>query len=289
MCVVMGVMSGAAWAQTEPGAKPGADPVAPPAEKEGGGAEDGVLRGPSVRTRSVAAATLIRRGFDGKVERLEVDPAQAALELLALTEEEKAATEKILTERAALLDRIVLDHLREVVELAQAAQSGDQAGTEELYAELARAGEPLRARGRLVEELAGVLDETKEAKLRGLVKEYWGAIVTERVSERGEDGKKRTMGEAVREEVTVAIGREIRGAYERVVGARVKEFDALIAKLELKPEVEAEIRRVVMDSFTSTFGKATEKEKAAVFREIYARLDARQRGLLLDEVMGAGR
>jgi hypothetical protein len=235
-----------------------------------------VLAGPKVKT-GVARKSLVEREFGGKLKRLDVDPAQAALELLDLSEEERIATDRVRFERAAIMDKLVTDNLREVAEMANAFQARDTMEGLRLLKELFDKADTWRARGRLEDELAAELSEPNAAELRRITKEYLDAAIAESAAEPGLNGKPRGRLGALMHERLTTLGHEIRQSYERTIGAGAKDLDALLKRLAVTPEQESVIRAVIQDTYVATYGKPTKAQQAAAFLKIYGELDAEQR------------
>lgn len=254
--------------QSDPGAAAPADTAAPPA-----------LSGPRVENPD-RPKSLVERDFAGKLKRLEVDPAQAALPLLDLNAEEKAATEKILNERAAIMDTIVTDNLREVVEMSQAFAARDAAAGLRLAGELFRKSGALVDRGRLVDELAGVLTEANAAELHRLTNEYLRAAIEESAQQNGVNGRPRGRQGAVAYERLAGWGNEIRLAFERTIVARGRELEDLLKQLGATPEQESKIRAVIEETYVATFGKPTKAQQTAGFIKIFGLLNDDQRAQL---------
>jgi hypothetical protein len=253
---------------TQPDPKPDAPPGAPdPAQ---------ALRGPKVEIPD-RPRSLVEREFSGRLKRLEVDPAQAALALLRLSPEEKAATDRILDERAAIMDKIVTDNLREVVEMAQAFAANDQAAGLRLAGELYRKAEPFVMRGRLVDELSAVLSEENAAELRRLTQEYWRAAIEESALEQGAGGRPRGRMGAVMHQRLTTLGHEVRQSLERTVIAQGREFEALLGRLGVTPEQESVIRAAVEEAYVATMGKPTRVQQVAAFLKVYGVLNPEQR------------
>ncbi len=257
---------------------------------------EAVLSGPKVEAKA-QARTLIERDETGRVRRLDIPPAEAALKLLDLDDATKEKTQAILDKRAAILDRIVKENLLLLVELSNATRSGDKEAARDLLRELAEKAEPLRTRGQLQEELSRVLPAEKSAELKQLVQEYARAIFADAEQARSSEsmegegaGERRSrrgaMSKAAQAEYVAAVGRELKRSYDRVVTAAVQDFDELIKALDLTPEQEAEVRRIATDHFQKTAGNPTPKQKGEVFAQVYAKLNAEQRRALLKRARG---
>jgi hypothetical protein len=235
-----------------------------------------VLSGPKVETARTQP-TLVEREFGGKLKRLDVDPAQAALGLLELSEKEKDGTSRVLIERAAIMDTFVTDHLREVAETANAFQAQDWAGGLRLLNELMDKAHAWRARGKLEDELAATLTEANAAELRRLTREYVSASLAELAEEPGTNGKPRGRLAAVALERLTVLGHEIRQSYERTIGAGAKDIESLLKRLGVTPEQESVIRAVIQETYVATYGKPTKTQQTIAFLKIYGALDSEQR------------
>lgn len=268
--VLLAAMPAALLSLTPPD-QPASNPPAPPAA-----AEPAVLAGPKVKTGE-GRKSLVEREFGGKLKRLDVDPAQAALGLLELSDEEKAATDRVLVERAAIMDKLVTDHLREVAEMANAFQAGHTIEGLRLLKELFDKADAWRARGRLEDELAAKLGDPNATELRRLTGEYADAALAESAAEPGLSGKPRGRIGALMHERLTTLGHEIRRSYERTIGAGAKDLDALLKRLAVTPEQESVIRAAIQEAYVTTYGKPTRAQQTAAFLRIYGVLDAEQR------------
>jgi hypothetical protein len=274
-------------------------------------ANDSPLSGPEVKAQT-GNKTLVERDFAGKLKRVEVHPAEAAVKLLNLDEPTRAKVDAVLAQRAATMDGIVRDNLKTIVQLAGARESGNRTELQRLMRELGEAAKPLRDRGALLNELVAALPEAEGKQLKAIVTEYFGALVQERAEEaKSADREAKPTGEMEKRpdtdtpgetganprrnrprggspsaaggmaaEIAAIAGGELKRAYERVVGQRSKDFDELIKTLNLTPEQEGKVRKLVGDSFTATYGKASPAEKAKVFLQVYALLDEDQKATL---------
>lgn len=245
------------------------------------------LAGPSVAA-AAQQRTLIERDADGKIMRLDRAPAEAAVRLLNLGPDVQRDVDRILTERAAILDGLVAEHLREIVEIAGANQSGDRAGAMRKLMELAPYAKPLRERGQVGEELARVLPEGQAKRVRQMVQEYTQALMAEEraaAQARGEEVNDRAL---TRAETLRLVGEEVRRSYERVVGQQAADFDKLIQLLSLSEEQESQVRKLVGDQFTQNYGRATAAQRAQVFAQVWRLLSSEQRAELLKHMRQRG-
>ncbi len=243
------------------------------------------LKGPTVATPG-ARATLVEYDFNGKLKVLDVPAEEAALKLLRLDEATKAKTEKILAERAAVLDKAVIENLELIAQIHSAGQSGDKAEALKLFAEFAKKLEPLKARGKLVDEMKSALPETEREKFAALVKDYNEAAVNDTVNQAKARGETLRGQEAVGRTVLQAVGREIKRSYDRQITSRTADYEALLAGLELRPEQETKIRNMVTDYVQQTKGNPTAEQKRDLFWKIHKELDKDQRRALVRHYRG---
>lgn len=242
------------------------------------------LAGPSVSEST--QATLVERDFTGRIKRTEVPPEEAALALLTLTTEEKAATARILAERAAILDKVVLGNIDLLLQLVSASAAGERAEQAELGARLGAQLQPLRDRGPLADELAGALAEDKGRRLKTLVREYWAAVVQEGTADARKAGEDVRPAQIIAREMRASVGQEIRRSYERQVTARVAELDKQLAAMGLSPEQEGKIRALITEYGQRTLLKPTEADRRRLFAAIMAELSPEQRRAFVKQVLG---
>lgn len=256
-------------------------PAAPatPASAPGAAPGDSPLSGPRLSAESVRRSILAREA-DGKVRRLDMHPAEAAVLILALDPAERAAVDRVLLDRAKQFDAVVRDHLKLIVDLQGARQVENRAELRRLLIEAQRVTQPIRDQGPLETQLAAVVAPEKGRELVAIVKEYTDAVEAEDAQNPPPRGMPNGPAAQRQRRALNDMGLEIRRAYERVVGQRVADFDALLAKLDLTPEQDGQIRKIAMDSFTNGYGKATPAERARVFRAIYNILSPQQRTTL---------
>lgn len=285
------------WGVVAASALPSAPVWADPPEMPSATEEDkGVLRGPRVSEGS-RRATLISRDFDGKIKRLDIPPEEAALELIAIPAEYRKEIDRVLAERAAILDKIVAENLLKLVEASNASKSGDKDEARRIYLELVEQAAPLRERGKLSDEIKDILPTDLAQQYERIRKEYWEAVLQEDIAvsqggmdnpRTGEAGSARAaqpktlLAAALRKEVGLAIGAEIKRSYERQAAARADDLRKFVDALQLTPEQEGKIRTILTNDFqqiqrNTPPGKRTPMQSVALVRAIAAELDADQR------------
>lgn len=287
------LLTSAAAAQPAPQKAPQKAPAQTKPANDAAHADDAAdaapLRGPAVDTTAKAAPSLVQRDFAGRIVKLDIPPAEAAAKLMTLDDDARAQVDRILLERSRILDKIVTDNLELLVRLQGAREGGEREEVARVFQELSAKAQPLRDRGQLAQELLGVLPDEQGRELRRLMQEYWQAIVKQELDDKKNPGgvmddaaapaanPRRDNREVMRQEMLAVVGGEIRRAYERTIGSAARDFDTLLAELNVTPEQESRIRKIVGDSFQASYGKATVQERTAVFAKVYEVLDEQQK------------
>jgi hypothetical protein len=274
-------VGGPARADDPPSTTPQPTPAAGPTSDPDADA----LRGPSLnRHPDRPERSIVRRDFQGRLKKLDENPAMAALGVLRLSPEEKQRVDKIVGDRAAALDTIVRDNLRLIIELAQAKQSGESESTRRLQAQVLEKASPFFKRGPLLGEVRPALTDEHFAELKRMVDEYNAVAADDRMGDPMTGPKKDNKLGALLAQGFEGFAAEARASYERVVGAGGKEFEALIRMLSLTSEQESGIRQKAGDLFQKTYGKPTKRQQFQLFMDIYAQLDVEQRHKLADYI-----
>ncbi|MFN0131344.1 MAG: hypothetical protein ACKVW3_02235 [Phycisphaerales bacterium] len=248
-------------------------------------AEGAALAGPKVSERSTT--TLIERDFAGKVKRLDTPPEEASLALLDLDEATRAATTRILNERAAIMDGIVRDNIDLLLKFVTARQGGDRAAIVSLLGEFNAKLEPLRARGELVDEIHDALPPAMRGRFTTLVTEYRKAVTDEAAGEAKTKGERARPRAAAMRERLADLGLEVKRSYERLIGAGQRDFEALIEELQLAPEQETKVRNLAQEYVQKTKGKPTPAQQRQLVTSIMAHLTPEQNKVLLSKLAAA--
>ena len=256
-------------------------PVATPAP----GSDADALRGPTLTKHpDRPERSIVQRDFQGRLKKLEENPAMVGLGKLALSAEEKQRVEKVIGDRAAALDTIVRDNLKLIIELAQAKQSGDTEATNRIQAQVLEKASPYFKRGTLMNEVHPALSEEHAAELKRMVNEYAAVVAEEKIADPMNGPKKENKVGALVAQGFEGFAAEAKASYERVIGGGGKEFESLIKLLQLTAEQESRIRQKAGDLFQKTYGKATKRQQFGLFMDIYAELDVEQRHRLAEYI-----
>lgn len=250
----------------------------------------GPLTGPSVDATK-AKRSLVERDYEGKVRRLEIPAEEAAIGLLGLSEMDRAKADEVIRERAATLDKVVIENVDLLLEMQTARASGDMAKVRDVIQRFTAKLEGLRSRGKPVDEIASALPEANREEYRRLVKEYHRAVYDELAQEAKSRGERWRPREIIARQVAQAVGAEVKRSYERQIGSRTQEFEQVLARLDLSPEQEAEIRRMVNQWAQEVKLNPTPTQRREIVEKVLSKLTPTQRRAALREFLAerAGR
>ncbi len=253
------------------------------------------LSGPQVQPQA-AEATLIRQSLDtGMIIRLETTPEEAALDLVGLNPQEREAVDKVLTERGAVLDKIVADNIPRLLKFQGLRQSDTPRERMQALTELARAMQPMeeynKSHGTLLRQVSGLIAPEKAAKVQQLVGDYRRAIMAEADATYPQDPKHDTPEKrqsALRgREMLLSVGADLRRSYDRQIAAKTAALNDLIAKLNLTPQQEGQVRTYASDfAQLAAAGKPTPEQRREFFQKVFTVLDDNQKLAMLSELYG---
>lgn len=244
------------------------------------------LAGPEVAPRA-AEPTLVRRTFGGRIQRLDVHPAEAALDLIQIDEDARQRAIAILDKRAAAMDKVVLDHLDLLTQIQPAVESGRVFHVLQIASQLHRDFEARAGTASLVDQLAGVLPLEDAQSLRRLVDEYWDALAAE---EGGEDVGRIEAFVIERRAALEVFGKEIERAFDRISmggAGDAQAWERILVALELSPEQERTIRAMGRDFYVESRFNPTRQETAEFLGRVYLQLDTDQRTKLFRLLLSA--
>lgn len=183
---------------------------------------DSPLAGPDVETEQ-AETTLIDRNIDGSMRRLDIPPAEAALEQMELSEGVRADIDEMLAARAAVIDGIVSKNLQQIQALRDGGEDGKPNRREQFRA-IRELFAPVLEDGPLEKRVADLLPESRRAEYLGMIAEHREA--------RGRQAMQRRMDE--------------RGIEAELLGDPMDEallFDGEFEPLDAPPPPRGERRR----------------------------------------------
>lgn len=244
-----------------------------------------VLGGPAV-VEAETGPTLVRLGYDGRLERLDAPPEEAALELLELAPALQATVDAYLGERAAAWDAWVSANYTEILAARSASHGGGEEGRRVRQSQTRKLMQdsPLATMGTLAEGLEDVLPPDVHEEVVALSDAYRAALAEDQANdptanrtpgaapggmregapgdasprERGRRGNtdRRNAGgrmAAFRARIDEATT-ELRRALDRTLGQASADFEDLIREAGLSPEGEALVRKRVQEFRSNAAG-----------------------------------
>ena len=269
-------------------------------DQDSGPGDTPLLAGPEVDA-GAAPASLIERGVDGSLKRLEARPEIIAIELLELDEASQQRVDAVLLARATQIDAFLRDHAALYNKLLGAAQARTRPDRADMR-EFRRVAAPLLT-PTLFDRLAESIPDDQSAELRRLVEEYNQALRAEYAGEAMESPQRRARGPmadragdgsrqrarrggrmerliADRQEL-LATQSEIGRALRTRVQIAQERTEELVAMLSPDMEQEAEIRRIIRTANEQAMSNGGERTSAAaLIAELYQVLSPEQRRTL---------
>lgn len=275
------------------------------------------LAGPKIAAKDAEKRTIVRRDFQGKLERLDERPEIAAVRLLPLDEATRAAVDKIIAERAVTVSQITLENYEAFVRMQAAFQGGAPATAEArqerlaIVRELREIAKPL-FEPPLVETLGKVMPSEHAEELRAMVAEYREAITASEAAERARQsgdeamtgektmeadereattqraGRRAARGERMRRLIDEQIyevrqvGREMARSFQNFVADKQQQGEELYALVEATPEQRAKIDAILRADGEGAAIMPTEAQRRERFQKILAVLTPEQRRKFMD-------
>ena len=154
------------------------------AQQDGPTDQPGLLAGPQVDT----PPTLVRYGFNGRLERLETRPEVAAALLLAgqrgIDPNTSAEVARVATQRDADLRELMVDRLDDIAAISDLVQAGEDEAARDHMRTLWRQFDRAMPHAPMLEDLGKALGPDLAPRLRRMVDDYWAALLAERMGDR---------------------------------------------------------------------------------------------------------
>lgn len=251
---------------------------APPAETEP------PLAGPMIEPGD--RDTLVVYEYGGQLQELGLPPAEAALEMLDLDEATAERVGRILTDRAMLAERLIIENFELVSQGEAVESSGTRLEKGVFFLRVVNALRPLIARGPLEDEIRAVLPDAAAGRYDALLGEYWQAVGKSRVAAARAKGEELRPRKAVREARRDQLGKEVELAAKRALQSERFAVDYLTKGLDLSEGQRSRIGALVTDFVARTMGDATQQDKERLFVEVIAYLSEGQRAKIIDRIRG---
>ncbi|MCE7973109.1 MAG: hypothetical protein DYG92_02105 [Leptolyngbya sp. PLA1] len=242
------------------------------------------LGGPKVREEP-ARPTIITRNFDGSVKPPEGTAEEAVLDLLGLgsmgaSPEDHEAAERvrvILAKRGKVLEDFVFDNVALLTKLDTAGNTGDKADQLALLAEAFRKLAPLREGGPLSSQIRAALPRGKAEQFDAILREYWEAVIADRMSRAKPEGGFPSRLEAIAAARLESLGREIERSFYRLLMSGEFIYRVATRGLTLTPEQSRRLRAVIEEHYRVTGGNDDEAANRRLFAKSIAVLDDDQK------------
>jgi hypothetical protein len=264
---------------------------APPAEQAPPVAP---LAGPSAGP-TTAPTSLVAFDLDGRLIRLDLHPAEAALRLVTLSPASRERTDRVLLERAKILDALLAENLDLLVELGSAGAAAKNGGQREKMEALSllvkvagRIAPKLNANGMLDARISAALDPAERRDWQRLVEEYNAAVAKDGVVEDGVVTRKGNRFECLVAESFRLVGKEVERSFQRQFGQGEKDFERALAAIGMTPEQEQKVRGLIADFLAKTKYKPTEAQKALLALQVLAWLNPEQQKIAIAQFRDGG-
>jgi hypothetical protein len=241
-----------------------------------GDAASQTLAGPAVSIPS-ERATLVEWSYDGRLNRLKEPPEIAALSLLDLSVEEQAEVDRVVAERTAVVDAIVLSSISQFQRLDGARVAGDYAQVGRSLSALAVKLKPLTERGSLSSELVRVLSPQHATQMATLTTEYHRAVMRDERIASEREGRKFSVIEALAKSRAEALTQAIERSLERTLVAEGDQFEILMQRVGFRPETEQMVRAKAQEFIERTEFNPTKEQQEAFLAEVFLSLDREER------------
>lgn len=289
---------------------------APPQDTTQRHAPHGLLSGPSVD----APPTIVRYGFNGRLERLESRPELAAALLIAgrqgVSADVTAALRQVAADRADALRMLMVDDLDTIAAISDLVRAGEEEAARDQTRTLWQRFDPHTPYAPMLEPLADVLGDEHEQLLRDIVNEYWSALLAERMGPRlqqrlgidsdpAADSPMQDQMQANPQRVPVdpalvmqsddpvvlatrdrlafqMFQQEIRQAYDQTLARYRELLESIDQAVSPTQAQSARVREIVLAHIKDTRLQATPSQRRQTMLAIYREFDQTQRERLYD-------
>lgn len=242
----------------------------------------GPLAGPRVATTQRTG--IVQTEMSGRVLRPEKVIEQVAVERLTLSDDVRKRVDRVLLERAALIDRFVTDNLL----LLNQAQTVGAAGTLKEKVTLFFVGldriRPAVGGPRLQDRIEAELPPDSAREFRAALREYWNALIAEAAATKPQDPPPPWavyLGESL-----ASLGREIARSFQRQESSGTLVVDYLMADLGLSEKQLEIVREMKFDLLERSGMKPSVEEQKKLVIGVVAYLNEKQRDTLIKRFAG---
>lgn len=252
---------------------------------------------PATTTPAQAAPglTLIKQDpTSGKVLRVEA-PEEAAMELVGLTPEEKAAVDRVLQARYAMLDAALSANIGTLLKTQGLRKDDNRTEQMQALVELRKQVLPKieaynKENGTLTANLQTVLPAEKFAAVTKLASDYRQATFTESMATfrtSAEKDEQRRQAQVRGMETMMAFGFEVVRSVDRKQAAKSSDpmaLAGLVTEVKATPEQELKLHGLVGEYLA--IGQPTTMQRREFFKKFFIELDDRQKLVLMSHLYG---
>jgi len=252
--------------------------------------ESAPLAGPDIGEGGRAKLpSIIQRTFEGTLQRLDIWPEEAAIELLDLTDESREQINDILASRAAAIDKVVSENLDDLLKLANDGEGGRWFGAlTRMRAFQKKINARLEDTRPLVEQFTEVLPMEQADELTRMVDAYWDAFAADEVGEEVEKlGGRMKASIAEKAESLRIMGEELGRSYQRIEKSAAVYAEYFIRELGFTGENAQHVRNEVREFLSTVDDPENIKDDdwIPVIRGLYKKLDSEGREKLFEFIL----
>ncbi len=277
------ILAGHAPAQTSPAGTPTTAPTPSRAPAQPPATND--LSGPKVAQPS-AGLTLVKKNFNGGLDRITQPVEEAAVAILPLSDDERAKVNTIIVQRAAVVDKGIRESVPLLLRIQGIREEGITTDRQSAIRDLDKKIPILRDRDPFRAELRLAMGAENAAKFDALINDYTRAAIADAIAKAKADGKKgnaflMSLGESLRN-----VGMEIQQSYDRIIKEGTDKLDRAIEIIQPTPEQEGAVRNLANDFAQKSLANPTAAQRAEFFKTLMAMLTIPQRERLVRELYG---
>ena len=243
------------------------------------------LGGPKVE-QEAPKYSLVKTGFNGKLERITQPVEEATLAVLPLNAEEKAKVDAILVKRAAEIDKGIRESVPVLLRIQGVREEGLTTDRQAAIRELDKKLPMLRDRDAYRAEVRLALTPENAQRFELVMNEYMRAATMQASADAKAEGRKgnpflMSVGESLRN-----VGLEVQQSYDRIVKEGTDKVERLIEIVQPTPEQEGAIRNLVTDFGQKSQMNPTPAQRGEFFKKLMGMLTIKQREALVGELYG---
>jgi hypothetical protein len=241
------------------------------------------LSGPAV---AKPAGALVDVDMTGRVRRPEKTIEEEVVGRLELSPEVRERVEKVLNERAAAIDRFVVENLQLLNQAQTVAAAGTLLEKATLVVEGLKGIAPAVGGKTLKERIVSELPADEAEKFRAMLREYWRALEAEGAAVKPKDPP--PPWAVYFGETLASLGREVGKSFERQLAAGTLFVDYLTSGLNLTEKQRELFRTMKLELLEKTNMKPSEEDQKKLVLGVVAYLNEEQRGKVMGRI-GTGR